>query len=458
MFDLFSLAPASHFNHIMAKDGQTYVGNSSKMIDSFYWTPFVQDELDAKSPYTLGLSALIERCMHAEPSRRPTPTELLEATAREMNNVYTDPESTLPYSIRNRKLYYRGNEINDMTIEERNCGRWFDPYDWSSLHAPGNNDPNDPRLDIYPDLMWEMRKTKENREAVEKHFREDFDEVESDGAKFQDHLLKDTQRIKLRSTEIEIIDIDNELTLDGTLDQHGFLARYEAAKRPPSAGGQTGNDNGNNNDDDDDDGNNDDNDNPGGAPVQAAGVQAPPPSKSGAAQVGTRKQPARGAKKAGGEQNNAADGANLQAAADGKQMAAPQGFLHGGRSYVLGQSGSPRYRTAKYEPYIGKEAHSERFANTKDGKDLIFVVDTAPYPNYKVPKSPSPQELRTSENSQPSRMSIASSTYGDGVFRPRVRSVFVATPDEKGSTSRKRRRSSETSDEVTDSHRPRKNW
>ena len=75
-------------------------------------------------------------------------------------------------SVRNAKLYYRGNKINDMRVEETNCYHIMYPAEYFELLAPGDNDPEDPPLVIYPE---QTRETLHGPRSGSQHLVEGYD-------------------------------------------------------------------------------------------------------------------------------------------------------------------------------------------------------------------------------------------------------------------------------------------
>lgn len=319
------------------------------MIPDFHSIPFTPDNLHALSPYSKDLSDAIMICMHAEASRRPTPATLYEATRHRLDIRCAEKSATLPFSVRHRKLYYCGNEINHMSFEERNCLRDLTIFDWEDLHAAGNNDPNEPELDVYPAQFWNMRPEQDQKQR-ENEFNDHFSGgVEGD---FHGLLFSNQKRIKMGQGEIEILDPDDELTYKGKADETFFFNEAEKRrKRPGKKGkGDKANDDSHSSSDD-----NDNNDNGGNRGVQGSEKRsdALPPSKSTPMAGSKRTKPCRD-----------------------KQ---------GGLKPLLGGAVSAQPSATKYTPYIPIDAHQERFENTADGKDLIFVIDTAPDPSL-IPK------------------------------------------------------------------------
>lgn len=346
MFDLFSLSVPAYFHRQMALSRPQYEANENKMIPDFHSIPFIPDNLHALSPYSKDLSDAIMICMHAEASRRPTPATLYEATRHFQDVRCAEKSATLPFSVRHRKLYYYGNEINHMSFEERNCLRDLTIFDWEDLHAAGNNDPNEPELDVCPAQFWNMRPEQDHQQR-ENEFNNHFSEgVQGD---FHDLLFSNEERIRMGQDEIEILDPDDELTYKGKVDETFFLDEAERRRGKNGKGGEA-NDGGHSRSGDDND-----NDNDGDHGDQGLGKRSDVP------------QPSKSAPRAGNEKIK------------------PRRNQQGGQKPLLGGAVSAQSSVTKYTPYVPIDAHQERFENTADGKDLIFVIDTAPDPSL-IPK------------------------------------------------------------------------
>lgn len=407
MYDLFSLSGHERFSTITAESRPQYLRNGRRMIPNFDRAPFASDELYQESPYTKDLSDLIERCMHAEASRRPTPTELYEVTGKFMTDRYSEAESTSAFSVGSRKLYYRGNEINNMPMGARNCAQHISVRDWHTLIAPGNNDPNEPKLDIYPEQIWNMRQNQQEQDFVERVFHE----FQSDacGEEFREALLANDERVNIRGTKLNILDKDDHLTYLGWQDGSFFIKEERKLRQKRVTARRAIDDDGNNNRPDEDDSNDDDNDNDGGG------------DRGGR---GRRHQRSKGRPPANGR---------------GKRQGAPRRQIARGEARISDQDVLSLPQAPKFTPYVSIHAHEERFEHTGDGKDLVFVIDVEPDAqllpeNLTRPMIEQAHESLCEETlGSASQLSQASSVFGGVVYRPRP------LPGPSNSTRKRRR-------------------
>jgi len=151
IYDLFSLSTEDDYDHVKAKSSRAYhVENNGDSLPNWIEIPFMHDLHRKMSPYTPELSDLISRCMAADPASRPSAQELYATTLDLLNSRVHKEKSEDPVSVRNPTLYYRGNEINSMGVEEMNCFHTLESWDYFYLMAPARNDPDDPRLRLYP--------------------------------------------------------------------------------------------------------------------------------------------------------------------------------------------------------------------------------------------------------------------------------------------------------------------
>jgi len=151
MYDLYSLSDQERYDDLKAKSGHEYhVVNRSDTLFDWMTTPFVDDLHRQRSPYSPTLSQLISRCMAANSADRPTADQLYNETLQCLRSSSQHSQSVDPVSVRNTTLYYRGNEINNMAIDEMNCYHHLPLWDYFRLLQPANNDPSEPRLKIYP--------------------------------------------------------------------------------------------------------------------------------------------------------------------------------------------------------------------------------------------------------------------------------------------------------------------
>lgn len=411
MYDLFSLSRPRTLNHLQANTRADYTKNGDKMIPDFHSTPFILDDLHKKSPYTKDLSDVIESCMRGEASLRPSPTNLYATTTRLLRQRYAEMPSTLPCTVRNRKLYYRGNEINDMSIEARNCGHSITIFDWADLVAPGNNDPNEPKLDIYPAQMWEMRRSEEHRnEAFELY--QDSLQTPLETERFRELLLENEERMRLGQLEIEFLDPDAELTYQGRKDAASFIEEGEKRRKNRARARRRQDGDGSSNNHQDDDHNNDDGN-------QGAGRGLRPRSGAGPA-ARPADQPSK------------------------RTQAPPRKHNRRGKNEVLpvlGEGSASRQRALKFTPYIPIEANQERFENTADGRDLVFVIDTQPDPSL-IPNdlsvvNPSRTRKRAVEVLE-TPLAGQGSQFDSGETTSRVQNV--KEPNEQVHESKKRQR------------------
>lgn len=236
MYDTFSLSPSGDFEVIVAQDRLQYESYGQKPILDFATTPFSADKVHRASPYTKELSDLIGRCMHVEPSRRPTAAELYEITRNAMNRRETDPEGTSLFSVRRRKLYYRGNEINNMSDEEKNCEQKLYPEEYFDLLFSENNDPEEPKLDLEPQMdpyteqMWEGMSIQEILDVREENSKA-WAEAANKKKQFRDHILGNERRMIVGESHIDVLDPDRQLTYDGTAIDQFFIDRREMIEK-----------------------------------------------------------------------------------------------------------------------------------------------------------------------------------------------------------------------------------
>lgn len=151
MFDLYCLAhPGEYEDRMRAKDEQQFQANGNDTLPDFDRRPFATDKLWAHSPYSKELSSLIHDCMCVKPSDRPTAHQLALSIKAILQRRYAEAESRMPYNVRRRTLYYRGNEINHMAHDEKNCDLPNSIYDFFTLLRPENNDHDEPPLILDP--------------------------------------------------------------------------------------------------------------------------------------------------------------------------------------------------------------------------------------------------------------------------------------------------------------------
>lgn len=152
MYDLFSLSGQGRYVTLQAKCGnECHVVNRRDTLPNWMTTPFVEDLHWQMSPYSTTLSQLISRCMAANTTKRPSAEQLYKETLSCLRSSSRSIQSLDPLSVRNARPYYRGNEINNMGINEMNCYHELGMWDYFRLVEPANNDPDEPRLNIYPE-------------------------------------------------------------------------------------------------------------------------------------------------------------------------------------------------------------------------------------------------------------------------------------------------------------------
>ncbi|MCJ1390586.1 hypothetical protein MMC18_003446 [Xylographa bjoerkii] len=69
-----------------------------------------RNKLPTDAPYRMPLMSLLDRCLNTKPKLRPTPLGLYRITGDVLESCYT----TINGDFERFRLYYRGNEINDM--------------------------------------------------------------------------------------------------------------------------------------------------------------------------------------------------------------------------------------------------------------------------------------------------------------------------------------------------------
>lgn len=218
MYDLFCLARHHDYHKIQARDSYKYHDmNHGNTLPEWTSTPFRDDWYRQKSPYTRGLSALIRACMEANPDNRPTARQLYQSTSDELKSCLEKAPSLDPVSVRNDKLYYRGNEINDMTVEETNCYHLTDPWEYFQLLAPGVNGPDLPRLRIAPQQV---------RENVfsDNNVRDDADVMDEE---FDNEFERQAKQYSYRNNQVA----------QGNIEKRGDRIHFNQARRlsiPPS--------------------------------------------------------------------------------------------------------------------------------------------------------------------------------------------------------------------------------
>lgn len=69
-----------------------------------------------KSEYSPELRGLIRRYLRTDPSRRPTPQELYDATETQVRSRAAGAKDRATGLKSGKRVYYMGNEINDMLV------------------------------------------------------------------------------------------------------------------------------------------------------------------------------------------------------------------------------------------------------------------------------------------------------------------------------------------------------
>lgn len=448
MFEAFSLLPNYMYNRIKAQSSLQYERNGRKAflhLDE----AFGDDSVHPRSPYTKRLSDVIEMCMHVEPSDRPTAVALYRITRDAMNRCIADSESTLPFSVRNRKLYYVGNEINNMPFEEKNCGKRLETDEYLELLHPANNDPEDEALKIYPEQMWETYSLEGDRVALREEYRRKADQQMRDEFGFRSHLHRNSDRVTLQpgSGLIDISDrIDRELTYGGTADDQFFIdesiRKYGPLRQAGDrhGNGNDDNNNGNNNgggndgngvnderDGDDDDNNDDDNNNDGRGAVLSkrkrdAGSRRGNKATSGAVQE--KAGPSSQAPDAG---RPTSQGQEEKGGALDDQLRKPNHpprfSVHiphirkhaSERDWV---NGSGREHVGNFEPYITRKGKGRAASSTELAEAVLEEVRRLSEcrVNARVSAPLVEDSLRTSSASMED--SVATDIFGAEMFRP----------------------------------------
>lgn len=180
-----------------------------------------------------------------------------------MDACMQESDTPVPFSVRHRKLYYRGNEINDMAFVERNCGKTVQADEYLELLHPANNDPEEPELNIYPEQLWEMEMDQRQVAENKKYYREEKRRMNRK-LKFRRYIHRNSKRLELEADprSISVLDPDVELTYGGTAKDEWFIKESRkdygpAEKDRDSDSSSDGDDNNNSSSDDDDHDNND---------------------------------------------------------------------------------------------------------------------------------------------------------------------------------------------------------
>ncbi len=107
MYEMLTLAPRDSVNEAIAQ-----------VTEAQYWGPMREESMDEietqrEPEYSHDLRNLIRRCLRISPRRRPTPEQLHSAIENHFSRMSRG-------GLRNgRRVFYQGNEINDMPIGQR---------------------------------------------------------------------------------------------------------------------------------------------------------------------------------------------------------------------------------------------------------------------------------------------------------------------------------------------------
>jgi len=151
------------YDSMKAKTAEVCQQNGGDTLENWDKIPFAQDRLFRQSPYSAMLTRLVSWCMQAKPEKRPTAQRLHKLVSDHLLWRLDDERSNVPWSVRNQKLYYRGNEINNMTRHEKNCDLPYTAHDHFYLTGTARNDPDEPPLRLHP--MKIMRSVQNLRHA-----------------------------------------------------------------------------------------------------------------------------------------------------------------------------------------------------------------------------------------------------------------------------------------------------
>lgn len=165
MLDLATLFRPFAFMDQQANNWAEYEQNRQSMLPDFDIMSF-NDRLWSGSPYSLALTDLIALCLSADIAQRPYSQELRQQTRLGLKNclgIGSDKaklsngepdESGISPEVRNSKLYYRKNDINDIKNDSATCDFQLDVEDFLNLFKPGRNDPDDPDLQVQRNRLW----------------------------------------------------------------------------------------------------------------------------------------------------------------------------------------------------------------------------------------------------------------------------------------------------------------